>query len=496
MQLPASAPTLADVCHDPLLLTLGLSHLKPLMAASRQLRAAVHSFIRSLTIGETCAYDLFLLVRGNWGSLETLVLKQPLQLGAVLSLAHGHLPKLSSLEAQVQGQSTLPFFHLGNGKWPLLRKLNLSNSHLTAAAMAEVTRGRWPGLKQLVLHSCRLDPRAIAHLTEAKWTSLEVIDLHANPMGAQDMEILAAGSWPSLTTLNAGTLLEEVAWGNLICGQWPKLHTLACAAEWPPSAAALGWCPSCGAPDSFRYCLCSLGFPHLRHLCLYQPDLTVTMAAWVSAAWQAQLHTLRLTGCIIDAQAFAPISTSDDGLWPLLQELDLECVNVNPEVIRQLTDATMPMLKTLRLDRSRELNVQTFADLSTGDWPLLQHLYLNDTLMDLSESLEDAPHVHSEPLDCISHLVQAFWPKLERLEMSNCSIDDEALCVLILGEWPELCYLDLSSNPLDEDSYATLQGQSRQQIRQGVNILQPTRLLAGGFWPKLSCIDLSARATQ
>lgn len=493
MQLPASAPTLADVCHDPLLMTLGLRHLKPLMASSRQLRAAVHSFIQSLTMGETCAYDLLLLVRGNWANLETLVLKQPLQLGEVLNLTHGHLPKLSSLEAQVQGQSTLPFFHLANGNWPGLRGLNLSNSHLTAAAMAEVTRGRWPGLQQLVLHSCRLDPRSISHLTEAQWTCLEVIDLHANPMGAQDMALLAAGSWPSLTTLNAGTLLEEVAWGNLISGQWPNLQTLACAAEWPPSAAVKGWCPFCGAPDSFRYCLCFVGFPHLRHLCLYQPDLTVTMAAWVSAAWQAQLHTLRLTGCSIDAQAFAPIS--GDGQWPSLQELDLECVNVDPKVIDQLADATMPMLRTLRLDRSRKLNVQTFADLSAGDWPL-QHLHLNDTLMDADESPEDAPHVYSKPLDCISHLVQAYWPNLERLEMSKCSIDGEALSVLILGEWPELCYLDLSCNPLDEGSYATLQGQSGQHITQGVNILQPTKLLAGGFWPKLSCIDLGSKARE
>ena len=72
--------------------------------------------MQSLTVGETCAHDLFLLVRGNSGSLATLFLKQPLQRGEVLSLTHGHLPKLCCLEAQVQGQSTLPFFHPANGK--------------------------------------------------------------------------------------------------------------------------------------------------------------------------------------------------------------------------------------------------------------------------------------------------------------------------------------------------------------------------------------------
>lgn len=121
--------------------------------------------------------------------------------------------------------------------------------------MAEVKRGSWPALKQLVLHSCRLNSRAIAHLTEAQWTSLELIDLHDNPMDAQDMANLAAGFWPSLTTLNAGTLLEQAAWRNLISGRWPKLQRLACIAEWPlaspegySQSILAPWCPTRGAP--------------------------------------------------------------------------------------------------------------------------------------------------------------------------------------------------------------------------------------------------------
>ena len=234
LQLPAAALSLADVCHDPLLTTLGTSHLKPLLAASRQFREVVHSFIPSLTIGGNAAtsspYDIFLLAKGNWANLETLILKQPLQLGEVLDLTRGHLPLLASLEAHIQGRSTLPFSQLATGKWPLLRLLNLSNSHLTAAAMAKVKRGRWPALKQLVLHSCRLNFGAIAHLTETQWTNLELIDLHDNPMEAQDMANLTAGFWPSLTTLNAGTLLEQAAWGNLITGQ-PDYWAMAKSAK-------------------------------------------------------------------------------------------------------------------------------------------------------------------------------------------------------------------------------------------------------------------------
>ena len=218
-------------------MALGTPHLKPLMAVSSQLRAVVHSFIPSLTLGDSAAtsspYDVFLLAKGSWCNLQTLVLKQPLQLGEVLDLTRGHLPFLSSLEAHIQGRSTLPFSQFATGNWPLLKTLKLSNSYLTSAAMAEVKRGKWPALQQLVLRSCRLNSTAIAHLTEAKWTNLELIDLYDNPMDAEDMANLAAGFWPKLTTLDAGTLLEQAAWGNLITGRWPQLQFLKCTAEWP-----------------------------------------------------------------------------------------------------------------------------------------------------------------------------------------------------------------------------------------------------------------------
>lgn len=58
------------------------------------------------------------------------------------------------------------------------------------------------------------------------------------------------------------------------------------------------------------------------------------------------------------------------------------------------------------------------------------------------------------------------------------------------------CYLDLSCNLLDKGSYTVLRGKSGQQIKQCVNVLKPTKLLAGGFWPKLSCIDLSPEARE
>ena len=190
------------------------------------------------------------------------------------------------------------------------------------------------------------------------------------------------------------------------------------------------------------------------------------MATWITAAWQAQLHTLHLTGCSISAPAFAPTSTLGGRHWPLLQDLDLECVDVDPEVICHLTAAKMPLLRTLRLDRSRGMTVAAFAKLATGDWPLLKHLHLNQTFMNVSEAIEGV--FDTTPLDYIEHLVQGQWPSLERLELSNCHINVKALRVLITGQWPALCYLDVSCNPFHKGSYAVLRGKSRQQIRQCV----------------------------
>ena len=212
------------------------------------------------------------------------------------------------------------------------------------------------------------------------------------------------------------------------------------------------------------------------------------MAAWTTAAWQAQLQALHLTGCSISASAFCLIG---GGYWALLQELDLECTDVDAEVMYDLTAAEMPVLRILRLDRSRGMSVAAFAELATGDWPALKCLHLNHTLLPGMDVNDDNIDPFRKTVDCIRQLILGRWPSLERLELSNCCISNEALRYLIVGQWPQLCYLDLCCNGLDWRSYATLKGESKQQIRRRVNILRPTKLLAGGYWPKLRCIDLS-----
>ena len=128
-----------DGCTDPLVMALGQSHLKDLAATSIQFRRQVHLFVPTLTIGTLSApsqpSDLLLLAKGSWRNLTTLVLQQPMDTPAVEYLTRGELPLLSSLKICIQNHLMAAFAQLTKGKWPMLEKLNLSKTYLSAEAM-------------------------------------------------------------------------------------------------------------------------------------------------------------------------------------------------------------------------------------------------------------------------------------------------------------------------------------------------------------------------
>lgn len=496
--------SLADVCKEPLLMALSQDDLKALLAVSSQLRAVVHSFIQALTIKRdsplSSPYDVLLLAKGNWKHLQTLVLQQPLGFGEVLDLTRGQLPLLSSLEAHIQGRSTLSFAQFATGKWPLLKALNLSNSCLSPPAMAELKRGKWLPLMQLVLQNCRLVSESIANLTDAKWNRLQLLDLHKNDMEAQDIANLALGPWPNLTTLHAGNLLQPAAWHQLMACTWPKLLSLTFTAEWPELDESLTVAK--GLQLSFLRDSHLLnkqmaeqpgkGLPALKHCQIYQPCLHSALAASVTMTWHAKLSKLCLAGCDVSGAALRPVS---EKTWPCLQELDLGCVDIDCDGMCFLVWAKMPTLQVLRLDHSNGMNAATFAQLGNSDWPKLESLSLKACIAPLFhhdvESL-DADTLDSKSLTCMTQLACGKWAKLQRLDLSCCGVSLMALRALTQGNWPRLHYLDLSYNWLlpDRRSCRVLKGNSKQQIGLCCNHLRPTKRLAGGLWPELNCINL------
>ena len=94
-----------DVCCEPLLLKLNWNDMKSLCATSSQLRDIVHRAVPALSIGIQAdpgiIDDLSLLAQDNWSSLQTLKVKQALDLQAVLDLKRSQLPNLLSLKIEL-----------------------------------------------------------------------------------------------------------------------------------------------------------------------------------------------------------------------------------------------------------------------------------------------------------------------------------------------------------------------------------------------------------
>ena len=181
--------------------------------------------------------------------------------------------------------------------------------------------------------------------------------------------------------------------------------------------------------------------------------------------------------------------------WPCLQELDLECVDIDSEGMCFLVWAKMPTLQVLRLDHSNGMNAATFAQLANSDWPNLEYLSLKACIAPLFHCDSESPLVtvqNNKSLTCMTQLARGKWAKLQRLDLSCCGVSLLALRALTQGSWPRLRLLDLSYNWLSPDrrSCQVLKGKSKQRIGLYCNHLRPTKLFAGGLWPELSCINL------
>ena len=141
------------------------------------------------------------------------------------------------------------------------------------------------------------------------------------------------------------------------------------------------------------------------------------------------------------------------------------------------------------------MNAATFAQLGNSDWPNLESLSLKACIAPLFhhdvETL-DVDTLDSKSLTCMTQLACGKWAKLQRLDLSCCGVSLMTLRALTKGNWPRLHYLDLSYNWLlpDRRSCRVLKGNSKQRIGLCCNHLRPTKRLAGGLWPELSCINL------
>ena len=486
--VPAKRPDwLNNLCNlSPVLMALKPDCLRQLMSTSRQLRAAVRSFVTTVRFGVNSVQanyqDLDSLSSGNWQNVQMLELNQTLDLSDMYYLTKGQLPQLISLQLRfVDCQYTSE--QLARGEWPLLQTLNLSRSFISATVMSRIKHGKWPCLRQLILCDCRLKFQAISHLTDASWQQLELIDLRGNALDGRDMANLSRGTWPSLATLDAGILLEPAAWTHLLTGQWPQLKQLTLAAIWPSVRTDIGL----PQPAFHTNGACS-DLPALQHCQIYQPQMSQSLAASLVSSWQANLCSLDLANCNVTGTALQPFRQAH---WRSLTTLILSYTGVDAAGIGHLVRAKMPVLQNLRLDWCVGMDADAFQQLSASCWPELRYLALQWALLHPRPRALSADALDEASINCVTPLTQAKWPKLETLHLTACTITSKALKTLIKGDWPELKSLGLSYLQLTWSDVGIVRGDSKQEIGLCLNQLQPTKQLAGGLWPKLCWLDLT-----
>ncbi|DBA75800.1 TPA: hypothetical protein ACH3X1_010207 [Trebouxia sp. C0004] len=94
-------------------------------------------------------------------------------------------------------------------EWPWLRNLQLRHCCLNAAEIGQLVTASFPHLEQLHLAGAHLDPGALSLLCNASWPSLQALWLGS--LGTAGMADLIRCTWPHLKELTVQTDAASVA---------------------------------------------------------------------------------------------------------------------------------------------------------------------------------------------------------------------------------------------------------------------------------------------
>ena len=127
-------------------------------------------------------------------------------------LSQQQWPTLKALEMLDIDLSSVGVDRIVSAKWPRLRKLSLSQSNLdTDSCCAQLASGQWPQLERLCLRGCELQFSGVKELVQGKWPLLKVLDLSYHNLTYPDegLQHLLTSDWPKLECL------------ELNCGAFP-----------------------------------------------------------------------------------------------------------------------------------------------------------------------------------------------------------------------------------------------------------------------------------
>ena len=312
-----------------------LEHLPPialaqLLASCVSLRKHVHEHVTKISYAMNC-HDVRVLITGVWPRLTHLELKhsKTLDVQSVSLLAKATHHQLQSLSLSYSEIDSCLAEVLLSVAYPNLKSLHLSGNSLTTS-MTYLADAHLPLVEELELHDSKLGIQSMAALSKGSWLQLKTLVLSCNGIPAAGTQYLAEAYWPRLETINLDeTGLEVPGMAMLLGCKWPCLQTLSLNRNFLYHIEEL--------PDSSQ---CSL----LKHLHL------------------AESH--------VGPYSLLPLTKPS---WCQLETIDLSENRLYD--ISELVQASWPALKEIRLD-DNPLAADAMAGLSTGDWPLLESLYL------------------------------------------------------------------------------------------------------------------------
>ena len=420
----ASAPlTLTDMLHivPSMFGTMSSDARRTLLTVNRAFRKHMHETADLVLADWT---DVPLIVKGDWACLQSLTLtddsgsrRSVLRSGAspFPGLQQVHWPCLKHLSLSKVRLSNITMSQLLEADLPHLEDLDLSNSKLTHSTLLQLTTlNKWPLLKRLNLSQNKLDRAGVALLAQADWPILQQLVLSKCRLDAACTIFLAGASWPELKWLHLDS--------NCF---WYQRH-VAC---WFPSWPLLEYADLSGGPEwgderpGAHSVLCAVAnaqWLHLKHLDLSgrHHELESADVLCLTRGHWPGLSTLSLSGSLLHCELLESLAHLVHASWPVLQDLDLS---------RQCgTD-----MHTEFGDGDTYWVHGHAAMLSQGTWPMLKRLNLSHNMMFPG---------------CMPILAQGQWPLLEALEMTDCSMDREDLSDLFMANWPLIRDLDLSRN--------------------------------------------------
>lgn len=171
-----------------LLQTIHAESLGPLVATCTELRQHVHQYVTRICVPYGC--DMLLL--------------------ATLDLSNRPVPSMTAAR------------YLSSHPWPQLKVLDLDNSSLGPAGIAQLVQSNLASLQYLRLQGNKLGSAGIQQLIKGNWAQLISLDLQCNYMNAAALSELTSASWSSLQSLSLSrNRLSAEAVAQLQKGSWP-----------------------------------------------------------------------------------------------------------------------------------------------------------------------------------------------------------------------------------------------------------------------------------